>query len=62
MSFDEFLSNCFMQGGNWTKMLMTGIKNLFPEYYEQMPDITYQFEDIVKILKDDLKIIFPITK
>jgi len=47
-----------MQGGNWTKMLMTGIKNLFPEYYEKMPDITYQFEDILKILKDDLGIVF----
>ena len=51
-----------MQGGNWTKMLMTGIKNLFPDYYEAMPDITYQFEDIIKILKDDLGVVFPVTE
>lgn len=59
MTFDEFLGGCFMQGGNWTKMLMTGIKNLFPDYWEQMPDKTYEFEDIVEILRRDLGIIMP---
>lgn len=56
ISVEKFLDNCFVQGGNWTKMLMTGIQNLFPEYYEQMPDKNYSFEDIVNILNNDLGI------
>lgn len=56
MPFDEFLNHCFMQGGNWAKMLMTGIKNLFPEYFEEMEDRTYTFEELCNILVNDLGI------
>ena len=37
-------------------MLMTGIQNVFPEYYEQMPDKNYSFEDIINLLNKDLGI------
>ena len=58
MTFKEFLGHCTAQGGNWTKMLMTGIKEVFPEYWEAMPDKTYEFQDILQILRDDLKVDF----
>lgn len=38
MTFDEFLSHCTMCGGNWGGMLLTGIRELFPETYEAIPD------------------------
>lgn len=38
MTFDEFLTHCFAQGGNWTGMLLTGIRNLAPAVYDAIPD------------------------
>lgn len=38
MSSDEFLSHCTACGGNWGGMLLTGIKELYPEVYEAIPD------------------------
>ena len=35
---DEFLSHCTACGGNWGGMLLTGIKELYPEVYEAIPD------------------------
>lgn len=38
MSGDEFLSHCTACGGNWGGMFLTGIKALYPEVYEAIPD------------------------
>ena len=34
MTFDEFLDNCDSYGGNWGKMLLSGIKRMFPNDYD----------------------------
>ncbi len=34
----KFLDNCFAQGGNWTGMLLSGIRNLYPKVWEVIPD------------------------
>lgn len=46
MSGDEFLNNCNACGGNWAAMLMSGIKKLFPEYYDKLEEKEYTFMEI----------------
>lgn len=36
MTFDEFLNHCFACGGNLGAMLLTGIKALFPEDFDEV--------------------------
>lgn len=38
MTQEEFLQQCTSCGGNWGAMLLTGIKAVFPEYYEAVRD------------------------
>lgn len=38
MSGNEFLNHCTPCGGNWCALLLTGIKALYPEVYETIPD------------------------
>lgn len=38
ISFDEFLKSCYACGGDWGQLLLTGIRALFPETYEAIPD------------------------
>lgn len=37
-SFDAFLDHCSACGGNWGGMLLTGIKRLYPEVWEAIPN------------------------
>lgn len=50
MKFDTFLSHCTMCGGNWTAMLLTGIKAVAPELHESLPDKTYSFDEVCFIV------------
>lgn len=34
----NFLKVCVACGGDWGQMLLTGIKNLWPEVYDAIPD------------------------
>lgn len=38
MSADEFFFHCYACGGDWSHMLLTGIKALFPNVYDAIPD------------------------
>lgn len=38
MSLDDFLSNCSACGGDWVSMLFTGMKRVYPEVWEAIPD------------------------
>lgn len=38
MTMPEFLNNCLACGGDWGAMLLTGIKALYPDVYEAIPD------------------------
>lgn len=38
MTFDEFLTHCYACGGDWGQLLLTGIRELFPETYKAIPD------------------------
>ena len=38
MTMKDFLSHCTACGGNWGGMLLTGIKKLWPDVWEAIPD------------------------
>ena len=38
MSGDEFLCVCSACGGNWGGMLLTGVKRLYPEVWDAIPN------------------------
>lgn len=38
MTMDDFLKHCTACGGNWGGMLLTGLKELYPEVYDAIPD------------------------
>ena len=38
MTMDQFLTHCTPCGGNWGGMLLTGLKALYPEVYDAIPD------------------------
>ena len=50
MTFKQFLEECTMCGGNWTAMLITGIKKVAPEIYKEMPDRAFTCEEIIFIV------------
>lgn len=50
MTFNEFMENCTSCGGNWTAMLISGIKKVAPKVYMQMPDRDFRFEEICFIV------------
>lgn len=37
-SFKAFLEHCTACGGNWGGMLLSGVKELYPEVWEAIPD------------------------
>lgn len=49
MTGTEFLNNCTACGGNWSAMIMSGIKKCFPEYYDRMEDKSYSFDELYSI-------------
>ena len=46
MTLDTFMKHCTACGGNWTAMIITGIKEVAPGVYDQMPDRTYEFDEV----------------
>lgn len=38
MKIDDFLNHCFLCGGNWGGMFLTGIKELYPKIYSLIPE------------------------
>ena len=38
MDFEEFLNHCTACGGNWTGMLLSGLKVLRPSIWDIIPD------------------------
>lgn len=38
MQFDEFLNHCTACGGNWSAMLLSGLKIVHPRVYEAIPE------------------------
>ena len=38
MSMDEFLDHCYACGGNWGGMLLSGIKEFWPQIWEAIPE------------------------
>lgn len=37
-TFSRFLDHCVACGGNWTAMIMSGIKELYPKVYDAIPE------------------------
>ena len=38
MTMEDFLKHCTACGGNWGGMLLTGLKELYPEVWEAIPE------------------------
>lgn len=38
MTMKDFLDHCTACGGNWGGMLLTGIRELYPDVYDAIPD------------------------
>lgn len=52
MTQKEFIDHCTTCGGNWTALLMTGLKDLFPLTFAALPDTDYGFEDICDLIAE----------
>lgn len=37
-SLDSFWKHCIACGGDWSAMILTGIKELYPEIWDMIPD------------------------
>ena len=46
MTLTEFFEHCTPCGGDWTRMIMTGIEKLAPDIWDAMPDRTYSFDEV----------------
>ena len=51
MTGKEFLGQCNACGGNWTAMILSGIKKCFPEDYEKLTEGVIRFDDCIKVLE-----------
>jgi len=52
MTTEKFLSSCNACGGNWTAMLLSGIKTSFPDTYDKLdPNKKFTFIEVVEILQ-----------
>ena len=38
MTFDQFLDHCTACGGNWGGMILSGVRKLYPEVWEIIPE------------------------
>lgn len=38
MTMDDFLLHCIACGGDWGAMLLSGVKTLYPQVYDAIPD------------------------
>ena len=53
MSGTEFLENCNAWGGNWSAMIISGIRKCFPEQYNNMSnDKQYELFELMQIAAD----------
>ncbi len=52
MEVKDFLANACACGGNWTAMIMTGIKYNFPDAWRNLPaDKEYSYEEVINLAK-----------
>jgi hypothetical protein len=35
---DDFLDHCYMCGGNWVAMYLSGLKKIYPRVYDALPE------------------------
>lgn len=52
-SFEKFLTHCTTCGGNWGGLLLSGIRELYPEIYEAIPEKMGRnaFADLIHLLR-----------
>lgn len=52
-SFEKFLTHCTHCGGNWGGLLLSGIRELYPEIYEAIPEKMGRnaFADLIHLLR-----------
>ena len=50
MTYAEFIEKCTACGGNWVAMMMSGIKEVAPEIYDEMPERSYGFDEVCFIV------------
>ena len=50
MDAKEFFENAMACGGNWSNMLLSGIKVNYPKIYDVMPDREYSFDELISLI------------
>lgn len=62
MTLKEFVSHCTACGGNWTAMLLSGLKEVNKPLWDSIPnDKEFTFEELIGFLYDNC-IICPVDK
>lgn len=51
LTWDKFLNYCKACGGNWSNMILSGIKAVFPIVYDLMPDREYSFVELIELIE-----------
>ena len=46
-------------GGNWSAMVMKAIKHGLPKVFKEMPDREYEFEELIYIVHENIKVRLP---
>ena len=49
MKVSEFIEHCDVCGGNWTAMMLTGVKRCWPEEYAKLEDREHTFDEVYKL-------------
>ncbi len=50
MTMKEFLSHCVACGGNWTTMMASGVRALWPEEFAALPE-TFEFKQVMDVVR-----------
>lgn len=61
MTLKEFVSHGVACGGNWTAMLLSGLKEVNRPLWDSLPDKEYSFNEVLDILVDN-GVILPADK
>jgi len=52
IDYCDFLDNCTACGGDWVQMFFTGIRRLFPDVWEAIPnDKVFDIDEMIKLLE-----------
>ena len=51
MTMKEFVSHCTARGSDWTGMIASGIKELWPDEWDKLPE-TFSIHQVLEVLDE----------